>query len=75
MVVLLIVGFFSNPHLILPGLVGKVDFTVKHLTSDTTTFTNNWSSFTSGQQCIGNGARQVEEKLKLVLCSFCYVLS
>ncbi|KAL8146569.1 LIMR family protein At5g01460-like [Apium graveolens] len=45
---------------ILYGLVGKVDFTVKHLSSETTSFPNNWSSFTSGQQCIGNGARLVE---------------
>ncbi|KAL1819094.1 hypothetical protein DCAR_0415346 [Daucus carota subsp. sativus] len=43
---------------ILYGLVGKVDFTVRHLTSATESFPSTWSSFTSGQQCIGNGARE-----------------
>ncbi|CAJ2670740.1 LIMR family protein At5g01460-like [Trifolium pratense] len=42
---------------ILYGLVGKVDFTVRHLSSSTTSFPNSWV-FNSGQQCIGNGVHQ-----------------
>ncbi|XP_024020595.1 LIMR family protein At5g01460 [Morus notabilis] len=41
---------------ILYGLIGEVDFTVRHLSSTTTSFTGEWS-FSSGQQCIG-GSRQ-----------------
>ncbi|XP_074270604.1 LIMR family protein At5g01460-like [Silene latifolia] len=41
---------------ILYGLIGKVDFTVRHLSSNTTAFPSSWS-FTSGQPCIDN-ARQ-----------------
>lgn len=39
---------------ILYGLIGKVDFTVRHLSSGTTSFPSSWSSFSSGQPCIGN---------------------
>lgn len=64
-------GYFDNSlfsnFLILSGLVGKVDFTVRHLSSATVPFPGTWSSFTSGQQCIGNGVRQVKEN-KLELC-------
>uniref|UniRef100_A0A9I9CGJ8 LIMR family protein n=1 Tax=Cucumis melo TaxID=3656 RepID=A0A9I9CGJ8_CUCME len=42
---------------ILYGLVGEVDFTVMHLSSNTTSFPNSWD-FSSSQPCIGNGARQ-----------------
>ncbi|THG11633.1 hypothetical protein TEA_000458 [Camellia sinensis var. sinensis] len=42
---------------ILYGLVGKVDFTVRHLSSVTTNFPTTWD-FSSSQQCIGNGANQ-----------------
>ncbi|XP_024968104.1 LIMR family protein At5g01460-like isoform X1 [Cynara cardunculus var. scolymus] len=42
---------------ILYGLVGKVDFTVRHLSSSTTAFPNNFG-FSSSEQCIGSGARQ-----------------
>ncbi|KAL2250406.1 UNVERIFIED_CONTAM: LIMR family protein [Sesamum indicum] len=42
---------------ILYGLVGKVDFTVRHLSSSTVSFPSSWD-FSSGQQCIGNGAKQ-----------------
>ncbi|KAF1898159.1 hypothetical protein Lal_00032924 [Lupinus albus] len=35
------------------GLVGKVDFTVKHLSSSTASFPSSWGSLSSGQQCIG----------------------
>ncbi|KAL5166603.1 LIMR family protein [Glycine soja] len=42
---------------ILYGLVGKVDFTVRHLSSSTTSFPSTWT-FSSGQPCIGNGAHQ-----------------
>ncbi|KAK4749513.1 hypothetical protein SAY87_026962 [Trapa incisa] len=38
---------------ILYGLVGKVDFTVRHLSSSTTSFPSSWD-FSHGQQCIGN---------------------
>ncbi|MCH96668.1 LIMR family protein, partial [Trifolium medium] len=40
------------------GLVGKVDFTVRHLSSSTTSFPSSWV-FNSGQQCIGNGVHQI----------------
>ncbi|CAK9133855.1 unnamed protein product [Ilex paraguariensis] len=40
------------------GLVGKVDFTVRHLSSATTAFPSTWG-FSSSQQCIGgSGAHQ-----------------
>ncbi|KAL6496172.1 hypothetical protein OROGR_029430 [Orobanche gracilis] len=42
---------------ILYGLVGKVDFTVRHLSSSTTSFPSSWD-FSANQQCIRNGARQ-----------------
>ncbi|KAL0426247.1 UNVERIFIED_CONTAM: LIMR family protein [Sesamum latifolium] len=42
---------------ILYGLVGKVDFTVRHLSSSTTNFPSSWD-FSNSQQCIGNGAKQ-----------------
>ncbi|KAH9615738.1 hypothetical protein KSS87_007502 [Heliosperma pusillum] len=38
---------------ILYGLAGKVDFTVRHLASNTTAFPTTWS-FSSGQPCINN---------------------
>lgn len=40
------------------GLAGKVDFTVRHLSSATNNFLDTWD-FSSSQPCIGNGARQV----------------
>ena len=40
------------------GLIGKVDFTVRHLSSTVTTFPNSWTDFSSGQQCLG-GSREV----------------
>lgn len=42
---------------ILYGLAGKADFTVRHLSSTTTSFPNSFD-FNNGQQCIGNGAHQ-----------------
>ncbi|CAI9758903.1 unnamed protein product [Fraxinus pennsylvanica] len=42
---------------ILYGLVGKVDFTVRHLSSSTEPFPSTWG-LTSGQQCVGSGIRQ-----------------
>ncbi|TXG58802.1 hypothetical protein EZV62_016631 [Acer yangbiense] len=43
---------------ILYGLIGKVDFTVRHLSSATTTFPSSWD-FSSNQPCLGgNGAKQ-----------------
>lgn len=53
------------------GLVGKVDFTVRHLSSATSNFPSSWD-FSSNQQCIGSGARQVEEQITFNLY-FCYV--
>ncbi|ESW05891.1 hypothetical protein PHAVU_010G001200 [Phaseolus vulgaris] len=38
---------------ILYGIIGKVDFTVRHLSSSTSSFPSTWE-FNSGQQCIGN---------------------
>lgn len=40
------------------GLVGKVDFTVRHLSSSTSSFPSSWN-FNSGQQCVTSGSRQV----------------
>ncbi|CAK9180872.1 unnamed protein product [Ilex paraguariensis] len=40
---------------ILYGLVGKVDFTVRHLSSATTAFPSTWG-FSSSQQCIGGSS-------------------
>ncbi|XP_073140622.1 LIMR family protein At5g01460 [Henckelia pumila] len=42
---------------ILYGLLGKVDFTVRHLSSSTESFPSPMT-FSSGQQCVGSGARQ-----------------
>ncbi|KAH8484914.1 hypothetical protein H0E87_026614 [Populus deltoides] len=42
---------------ILYGLVGKVDFTVRHLSSTTTTFPSTWE-FSRNQPCIGSSARE-----------------
>ncbi|KAK7373928.1 hypothetical protein VNO80_07350 [Phaseolus coccineus] len=42
---------------ILYGLVGKVDFTVRHLSSSTTAFPSTWT-FNSNEQCIGSGVHQ-----------------
>ncbi|RVX06055.1 LIMR family protein [Vitis vinifera] len=39
------------------GLVGKVDFTVRHLSSSTTSFPTSWE-LSSSQQCIGSGTHQ-----------------
>ncbi|KAJ4842348.1 hypothetical protein Tsubulata_036753 [Turnera subulata] len=44
---------------ILYGVVGKVDFTVRHLSSTTTNFPTTWTDYTNTQPCIGgSGARQ-----------------
>ncbi|KAJ4972283.1 hypothetical protein NE237_005382 [Protea cynaroides] len=40
---------------ILYGLVGKVDFTVRHLSSPTTNFPSSWD-FSSSQPCIGGAS-------------------
>ncbi|KAJ4977866.1 hypothetical protein NE237_008646 [Protea cynaroides] len=40
---------------ILYGLVGKVDFTVRHLSSSTTNFPSSWD-FSSSQPCIGGAS-------------------
>lgn len=42
---------------VISGLVGKVDFTVRHLSSSTISFPNSWD-FSSSQQCI-SGSKQV----------------
>ncbi|XP_020219982.1 LIMR family protein At5g01460 [Cajanus cajan] len=42
---------------ILYGLVGKVDFTVRHLSSSTTSFPSTWT-YNSGEPCIGSGVHQ-----------------
>lgn len=41
------------------GLVGKVDFTVRHLSSSVQTFPNSFSGFSSGQPCFSPLTRQV----------------
>ncbi|XP_058080096.1 LIMR family protein At5g01460 isoform X2 [Magnolia sinica] len=43
---------------ILYALVGKVDFTVRHLSSATTNFPSTWTDFTSTQPCVGNNLHQ-----------------
>ncbi|XP_020250628.1 LOW QUALITY PROTEIN: LIMR family protein Os06g0128200-like [Asparagus officinalis] len=45
---------------ILYGLIGKVDFTVRHLSSSATSFPSTWSEFSSSQPCIGQSARQCD---------------
>ncbi|CAD5322465.1 unnamed protein product [Arabidopsis thaliana] len=42
---------------ILYGVIGKVDFSVRHLASATSTFPTSWQ-FSNTQPCIGNTARQ-----------------
>ncbi|XP_033144012.1 LIMR family protein At3g08930 isoform X1 [Brassica rapa] len=42
---------------ILYGVIGKVDFSVRHLASGTTSFPTSWQ-FSNNQPCIGNTARQ-----------------
>ncbi|XP_010253885.1 PREDICTED: LIMR family protein At5g01460 [Nelumbo nucifera] len=42
---------------ILYGVVGKVDFTVRHLSSSTMSFPSTWD-FSSGQPCIGSGIHE-----------------
>lgn len=50
------------------GLAGKVDFTVRHLSSVTTNFPSNWD-FSSGQPCIGgSGARAVSNCFSHLRC-------
>jgi LMBR1 domain-containing protein 1 len=46
------------PFVVILGLVGKVDFTVRHLSSTTTTFPSTWE-FSRNQPCIGSVAREV----------------
>nr|CAD1830204.1 unnamed protein product [Ananas comosus var. bracteatus] len=48
---------------ILYGLVGKVDFTVRHLSSSVESFPSSWSGFSSGQPCISPLTRQVHHRL------------
>ncbi|RZC90740.1 hypothetical protein C5167_028574 [Papaver somniferum] len=36
---------------ILYGVIGKVDFTVRHLSSSANNFPNDWKTFSSGQPC------------------------
>ncbi|CAN0927932.1 LIMR family protein At5g01460 [Linum grandiflorum] len=43
---------------ILYGLAGKVDFTVRHLSSTTTNFPGSWD-LSMSQPCIGNNAHQI----------------
>ncbi|KAG9454001.1 hypothetical protein H6P81_006905 [Aristolochia fimbriata] len=43
---------------VLYGLVGKVDFTVRHLSSSATTFPSSFTDFTSTQPCIGSSNHQ-----------------
>lgn len=43
---------------ILYGLIGKVDFTVRHLSSPTINFPSTWTDFTSTQPCVGTNFHQ-----------------
>ncbi|PIA59406.1 hypothetical protein AQUCO_00400349v1 [Aquilegia coerulea] len=43
---------------ILYGLVGKVDFTVRHLSSSTTTFPSTFTAYSRNQPCIGSASHQ-----------------
>ncbi|KAB5552171.1 hypothetical protein DKX38_009482 [Salix brachista] len=51
----LVLGILYDEGLL--GVIGKVDFTVRHLSSNTTTFPSTWD-FSSSQPCIGSGAHQ-----------------
>jgi len=42
---------WSHRHFVASGLVGKVDFTVRHLSSTVQTFPNSFSGFSSGLNC------------------------
>ncbi|KAF6174520.1 hypothetical protein GIB67_004714, partial [Kingdonia uniflora] len=39
-------------------VIGKVDFTVRHLSSPTITFPSTWSDYSSNQPCIGSTFHQ-----------------
>ncbi|KAH9672940.1 LIMR family protein [Citrus sinensis] len=45
-------GYACTLEIMKAGLVGKVDFTVRHLSSTTTNFPTSWE-FSGGQQCVG----------------------
>ena len=51
--------FLCHLSLMVPGLIGKVDFTVRHLSSSATNFPSTWSEFSNSQPCVGQSARQV----------------
>lgn len=54
------------------GLVGKVDFTVRHLSSSTEAFPGSWV-LNSGNPCVGNGVHQVFSSCNsLLFFYFCY---
>ncbi|KAF3787972.1 LIMR family protein [Nymphaea thermarum] len=46
---------------ILYGLVGKVDFTVRHLSSNTSSFPSSWTDFTKSQPCIGASTNNIHQ--------------
>ncbi|XP_020578189.1 LIMR family protein At5g01460 [Phalaenopsis equestris] len=48
---------------ILYGIVGKVDFSVRHLSSAATSFPSSWTEFSRSQPCIGSSARQCDAYL------------
>lgn len=50
------------------GLVGKVDFNVRHLSSSTMPIPSSSWDLSSSQQCIGSGATQVKEHI----CYWCF---
>ncbi|CAN1771555.1 LIMR family protein At5g01460 [Linum perenne] len=62
---------------ILYGLAGKVDFTVRHLTSTTTNFPTSWN-LSPSQPCIGNNVHQSIMLLGLLgtaaFAFFCFYL-
>lgn len=69
------ISISDNPHLILvlvSGVIGKVEFTVRHLSSATTSFPSSWS-LSSGSPCLGN-SRQVRNIRirRSPICNSCY---
>jgi LMBR1 domain-containing protein 1 len=59
---------------ILYGVIGKVDFSVRHLASATSTFPTSWQ-FSNTQPCIGNTARQVCLPLECSISISFYIMS
>ncbi|MQM11970.1 hypothetical protein Taro_044881 [Colocasia esculenta] len=52
---------------ILYGVVGDVEFTVRHLSSTVTNLPTTWTSFTSGQPCVNSTSHQYGDQSERLL--------